>query len=331
VATAPLSPPGGAAPTPGRLVAKVDPYVLAVMALMAVVARIGSRRLRDAVVAAVAELAFRLSREKRRGSEAALARAFGPRLGERRRRTILRRAFREFWADVFALRPLRGAPPDAAEVVGEEHLRDALAGGRGAILWVSNHWAGMSTLKRALHARGLPIHKVHAENHLGGFPGYGDTWVERRFITPYFDRHEAAVVAGIVRIRAGSLSVARDLATRLRANAVVCVAADGHLGRRFVPVRLLGFDDAFATGAVTLARSSGAPLLPVFCLPGPGHATRVVIEPAIALPADRDREALTRHAFDRYVEHLERRARRHPSRYLNWHLLGRAVPPTSPR
>ena len=304
-----------------------DFYVLTVMGLMTLVARIGSPAIRDLIVAVLSGVAFRLSRAKRTGSEATLARVFGARLTARRRRTIVRRAFREHWSDVFALLPLRGVARDATGIVGEDRLRQALAEGRGAILWISNHWARLTTLKRALHAHGFAVHKVHAEQHLGGFSGHGDTWVQQRIITPFFDRHESAIVAGIVTIKRGSLSVVRDLAACLQANGIVCVAADGHNGQRFIPHSLLGIDEAFPTGAVTLARTSGAPLLPVFCLPGPGRSMQVVVEPAVALPAGLDREGIVRAAIDQYVARLEHRMRRHPSRYVNWHLIGRELPP----
>jgi lauroyl/myristoyl acyltransferase len=302
-----------------------DVYVLTVMALMTVVAWIGSVHVRDRLATTVAALAFRLSLAKRRGSEATLARVFGRRLGARRRRLIVRRAFQEFWHDVFSLPTLRGGRGgDTARIVGAEHLERALADGRGAILWISNHWAGMSMLKRTLHRHGFPVHKVHAEHHVGGFSGGGQSWVQRRVITPFFDRHERAIVAGIVTIKPGSLAVGRELARRLGANGIICAALDGRLGRRFVAHPVLGIDEAFATGIVTLARTSGAPLLPTFCLAG-----RVVIEPPIEVPPAPDREAAVRQAIVRGVERLEHHARRHPSRYVNWHLLGRTLPPTT--
>ena len=325
VAAAPLTPRSGPSRPPTRLVAAIDWYMLAVMALMVAVARIGSRRVRDLVVTIVSGLAFRLSRTKRRRTEATLDRVFGPRLSARRRRTITRQVFRAFWIDIFSLMPLH-AGPDEARLVGAEHLRDALAAGRGAILWISNHWSGMSTLKRTLHTQGFAVHKVHAEHHVGGFPGFGDTWAQQRIITPFFDRHESAIVAGIVTIKRGSLSVGRELAARLAANGIVCISADGRNGSRFVCRSFLGIPEAFPTGAVSLARTSGAPLLPAFCLPGPGRTVRIVIEPAIVPPATLDREQAARHVIDRYVERLEHHARRHPSYYFNWSLVGVALP-----
>lgn len=309
-----------------------DCYVLAVMALMVVVARIGSPRLRDWVVSVVSGLAFRLSRAKRRGTEATLDRVFGPRLSPRRRRAIARRVFRTFWIDVFSQIPLRGAArADETELVGAEHLQGALAAGRGAIVWISNNWAGMSALKRTLHARGFAVHKVHAEHHLGGFAGFGDTSVQQRIITPFFDAHESAIVASIVSIKPGSLSVGRELAARLTANGIVCISVDGRMGSRFVSHAFLGIPEAFPTGAVSLARTSGAPLLPAFCLPGPRGAVRVVIEPAIVPQAGLDRDDAVRDVIARYVERLEYHARRHPTYYFNWSLVGAALPPTASR
>ena len=302
-----------------------DVYVLTVMALMTVVARVGSVRFRDFVVNGIAEAAYRLSRAKRVGTEAMLDRVFGRRLTAHRRRLIVRRAFRECWLDFFSLLPLRGrAAADLARIEGVENLERALAGGRGVVVWVSNHWAGMSVLKRTLHARGYPLHKVHAEHHLGGFAGGGATWVQRRIIGPFFDRHEAAIVTSIVTIVPGSLAFTRDLDRRLRANGVVCAAVDGRLGWRFVRRPLLGVAEAFPTGVVSLARATGAPLLPTFRISG--RTGRVVIEPPVALPATGDRDETDRAAIAAYVERLERRMRRHPSQFVNWHLVGQELP-----
>ena len=110
----------------------------------------------------------------------------------------------------------------------------------------------------------------------------------------------------------------------------MCVAADGRIGRRFVPQRLLGVDEAFATGVVSLARTSGAPLLPVFCLPGPRRTSQVVIEAPVPLADEPDRDEVARRTIAAYAGRLERRTRRFPSRYVNWHLLGDALPATIP-
>lgn len=311
------------APTPTRLVAGKDLYILVVMGLMLGLATLRSPRLRDRVAGAVATLAFWLSGAKRRGSETTLQRVFGHRMGARQRRAIVRGAFRAFWLDTFTLLPAA----EGARLVGGEHLRRALNDGRGAIVWISNNYAGASMLKLTLHAHGFPVHKVHAASHLGGFRSEGDphTWLQGRVITPLLEWHERRVVAGFVHVTPDSLAFVRQLAACLERNGIVCVSGDARLGRRFVGLPFLGIAEAFPTGIVTLAAASGAPLLPTFC-----HRRRVVIEPPLGVPAGLDRERGVREVLARWVARLEHHTRRHPSRYFNWHLVGVGLPPIEP-
>jgi lauroyl/myristoyl acyltransferase len=119
-----------------------------------------------------------------------------------------------------------------------------------------------------------------------------------------------------------SLAFTRHLSRLLIANGIVCVAGDATLGRRHVPLTFLGAPDRFPTGVVTLAKTTGAAVLPAFCLRAPHGRSRVVIEPPLAVPPDLDRDRGVEEVLRRFVTRLERYARRHPSSYLNWHLVG---------
>jgi lauroyl/myristoyl acyltransferase len=308
------------APTRTRLVAGKDIYMLVVIGLMLGVTILRSPRLRDRVAGALATLALWLSGAKRRGTEATLQRVFGYRMGARRRRAIVRGAFRAFWLDTFTLLPAT----EGARLVGGEHLRRALNEGRGAIVWISNNYAGASMLKSTLHAHGFPVHKVHAANHLGGFRTEDEpcTWLQRRVIRPLLEWHERRVVAGFIHVTPDSLAYVRQLTSCLKRNGIVCISADARLGRRFVGLPFLGLAEAFPTGTVSLAATSGAPLLPAFC-----HRRRVVIEPPLGVPARLDRQRGVREVLARWVARLEHHTRRHPSRYFNWHLVGIGLPP----
>jgi KDO2-lipid IV(A) lauroyltransferase len=302
-----------------------DLYVLTVLALMRGVAVVGSPRLRNVVAHTVAGAAFRLSRRKRQGGEAMVARVFGDRMTPRRRRMVVRRAFEEFWLDAFSMPRLRGRPEAVAESIqGVEHLRRALADGRGAILWISNNFGRMTALKRTLHARGFAVYKVHAAAHLGGFrmPGDPDSRVQQRVIRPFFDAQERPLVAGIVSITPRSLAFVRELTGRLAANGIVCMSGDVPLGRRLVPGTFLGVPERFPTGGVSLARTTGAALLPTFCLRGPRGTSRVVIEPPVDVPADLDREHGVDAVLRRLIARVEHHTTRHPSLYLTWHAVG---------
>ena len=301
-----------------------DLYVLTVIALMWGVAAAGSPQLRDVTARSVASAAFKLSRRKRHGSEAMLRRIFGSRMSPRRLRIIVRRAFEEFWLDAFSLPRLRGARETAHGVIGGvEHLRSTLDEGHGAILWISNNFGRMTALKRTLHDHGFPVHKVHVVNHLGGFrdADHPDSRVQRRLITPFFDSHERALVAGIVSITPQSLAFVRQLSARLADNGIVCIAGDVALGHRQLPLTFLGVPKRFPTGAVTLAKATGAAILPTFSVRGPRRASRVVIEAPIHVRRDLDREAEMENVLLRCIHRLEYYARRYPSLYLNWHAI----------
>jgi lauroyl/myristoyl acyltransferase len=310
-------------PAPTRLITAKDVYIATVVVLMLSVTIVRSPRLRDRIAAAVAALALQLSRAKRRGSEAALQRVFGSRVGARRRRAIVRGAFRAFWFDVFTVATL----PTRGRLVGGEHLRRALDEGRGAIVWTSDNCAGVSMLKSLLSAHSFPVYKVHVADHLGGFRSEDDphTWFQRLFLTPVLEWHERRSVAGFIHVTPDSLAYGRQLAGCLKRNGIVCVSADARLGRRFVGLPFLGFLEAFPTGIVTLAAASGAPLLPTFC-----HRAQVVIEPPVPIPESFDRHDGVREVLSHWVTRLEHHVRRHPSRYFNWHRLGRGVPPVEP-
>src|SRR5262249_56470388 len=99
---------------------------------------------------------------KRRGCEATLQRVFGVRMSPRRRRTIVRGAFDAFWSDMFTA----AAVPVSARLVGGEHLRQGLNDGHGAVVWISNNYAGTSRPKSMRHRHGIPMHKAHAGDHL---------------------------------------------------------------------------------------------------------------------------------------------------------------------
>jgi lauroyl/myristoyl acyltransferase len=72
---------------------------------------------------------------------------------------------------------------------------------------------------------------------------------------------------------------------------------------------------------VTLAKTTGAALLPTFSLRGPHRTSRVVIEPPIQVRRDLDREVKVEDVLLRCVRRLEHYVRRHPSLYLNWHAI----------
>jgi KDO2-lipid IV(A) lauroyltransferase len=282
--------------------------------------------LNDVAVRAAGLAAYRLSIAKRRRIEANLAQWFGPGQSVAEYQSITRRVFYENWREIlsWADREVENATTVAAvEVEGFEHLRRALDAGHGAILWESNGFGRRLLIKRVLSARGVEIHQVHGPTNLGGFllsenPSLVGRVVARRF----FDNCEKELVKDIVYIpHSSSLAFARSLIDRLRGASVVSVSGDGEFGRRRVVCEFLSGVVSFATGAVSLARLSGAPLLPVFCFQARDGRTRLVFEPPIPVPRSESREGGVERSLGQYAKLLESHVRRYPQQYRNWHVL----------
>jgi lauroyl/myristoyl acyltransferase len=314
-----------AARPPGeKWVSRRDLYHLAFILLLQAVEWLPAPGLLGALARLCGAAAFRLSRRKRRIIEKKLAGCFGQ-MPNGEKRLMVQGIFRETWRELFAWARLgRPGPPEGeVEVLGLEHVRRALGEGRGAILWESSGLGRRLQAKAILHASGLRVYQVHGPANLGGFDTDegGHTFVQRRFVRPFFDHRESRVVAGLIYLPASnSLAYTRSLLACLNRNELLCIAGDGRLGNRRIRQSFLGGSKAFAPGMLSLARLSGAPILPMFCLKTTQARTTLRIEPPIFTPGSAGREADDA-GLSRYAGLLEDLARHHPQQYRNWHIL----------
>jgi lauroyl/myristoyl acyltransferase len=311
-----------------KLLRARDLYHLLVIVMTKVASCFPSPRLKELLATTIAHAAFHLQRNKRRRAERNLSKAFDGNLSKNERQRIVKESFCEFWEEVLSLLPSRGERRalQHIHVQGIEHLNSALENGRGAILWESRF--GRRTLaKQALHQRGFSLHQIHHEEHLGGlFPGHGPmSWVQRHVIQRFFDNCERQFMADIIYMpSSGSLAFTRLFLHRLKENAILCSTGDGTFGQRLIPREFLGHIDPFPTGMVSLAKMSGAPILPMFCIRERGGQTRLIIEPPIRIETDVDRERGLEDSLAQYVHLLESYIRKYPAHYRDWHFLGKS-------
>jgi lauroyl/myristoyl acyltransferase len=118
--------------------------------------------------------------------------------------------------------------------------------------------------------------------------------------------------------RDGSLGYMRKVQSCLRDNGVVSIRA-GRVGHAFVDVALLGGKVRLATGPMSLARATGATLLPVFTVPAGVDSFEVVIEPPIG---SRDRVGSDRDVAGvaaQFVGLLESYIVRYPQLWTDWY------------
>jgi predicted LPLAT superfamily acyltransferase len=88
-------------------------------------------------------------------------------------------------------------------------------------------------------------------------------------------------------------------------------------------MNFLGGIDSFATGMLSLAKISGAQILPIFCFHNAEGKTYVKIETPLQIESHWSRDEVFEKGMGKYVSLLEGYIRKYPEQYRNWHLLGK--------
>jgi RNA polymerase sigma-70 factor (ECF subfamily) len=215
----------------------------------------------------------------------------------------------------------RGWQPDV-ELCGAEHLEHALAAGRGAVLWVTA-FCGPLVPKIALARGGFRVAHLSMPFH-GGF---SRSRAAVHVLNPWTRRAEDKHLAERVVIPLdGTLGYMRRLREILVANGCVSIAGE-HCGRQNVTVPFLDGKEAFATGAWSLARSTGAALLTVRAhRPAPG-VYRVVIDPPVAIDPGLARTDGARVVIGELAARLEGSVRAYPADWERWSTIDPAAEP----
>jgi lauroyl/myristoyl acyltransferase len=283
--------------------------------------------LRRLIVSTLALFASFVSWRKRRVFIRGLEAASIERLDATQERTIAKAAVYRFWRETFWM------APNAAEVAltrsmplrGEEHLRAALGRGKGVILLESNCFGSRVLARRILQARGYALHQVHMVIHLGsGFVvAPADRNWASRMLGRFFETCEKDFLAEIIYLPpTDSMAFTRVMLDRLKRNSIICLAGDGRYGQRLIEVPFLGVPKLFSTGMISLARNSGAAVLPLFCL-GDGYTRfEAVIEPPIDVESSAERDLSVTAAVVQFADVLARYATTYKEQYSAWPELG---------
>lgn len=312
-----------------HLVRAHDFYLLAVILLVELARRVPFLPLHRWFAPLLTALAYHTSRHKRAEIKKNLARAFGTMLDAAAQQALCYQIFTAFWLEMFTW-----ALPDShftqnTTILGIEHLQNALSRNKGVILWESSGFGKRVAAQAIFYVNGFALTPVHALRHLGGIDS-GDTrdsQVFSKIIRPYFHNLELARVAEIQYLpQDASLVFTRTLLDRLAHNAILCIAADGPKGHKHVELPFLGQPHKFATGMLSLAQLSDAPMLPMFCTPNAAGGYILEILPPLPLSAASTR-AQQQAALAQYVHLFESRIRAQPEWYRHWDL----VDPNRPR
>lgn len=298
-----------------------DPFVLSVIALIQIVHWFPAFFGPGLFVKAFAFLTYHLSRDKRRLVENRLLEIFDGPLDEGLKRKIGRGVFLEFWEEKFSLMlPRKGRTVlKRFEIQGMDRLEQALEKGRGVILWESYALSNRARSKQILHLKGFAVHQIHSENHLEGLfnPRPSGTWVQRKILKKILEKFERQYIKEIIYLPlSDSLVFTKTLLDRLRQNAILCVTGDAHAGQKRIPLTLFRHTELFPTGMVSLAKISGAALLPIFCVSEETGRKRLVIESPIFIDRGLERERGLERGVSQYVSLLESYIRKYPKQYI---------------
>jgi peptidoglycan/xylan/chitin deacetylase (PgdA/CDA1 family)/predicted LPLAT superfamily acyltransferase len=199
-----------------------------------------------------------------------------------------------------------GGQPPPADYEEFEGVRSVVEGEEG-FLFVSAHFGDWALVGRRMAARGRELVVVAARG-----TGLGPHQVGRDSV-----RRPFAVIDA-----EGSPEVlATEVAAALRRGAAVAMLADRMLGSEGIDLPFLGGTARFPTGPWMVAMITGAPVVIVFGLPGPGRRVRVLLRGPIRVPrpAGAGRAEAIASAASRFVAILEEEVRREPFAWSNFH------------
>jgi lauroyl/myristoyl acyltransferase len=209
---------------------------------------------------------------------------------------------------------------DVCEVVGFEHLDEALSRGKGAIVLIG-HYGANQMIMPALG------HKDYAMNQLSAPPTVWAEILKESRTTPAYRRVLQQRWELEQRLPVRHINVFRFMRPALEClhrNEVLGLAFDGGGGRRWTRVSLLGRDATVSVQPAQLARKTGAVILPTRVWRTPGMSRHIIeIEGPMALPqVVEDGVGLGMQAYsDRFSEWVRER----PEQYLSFLVIRREM------
>ena len=226
--------------------------------------------------------------------------------------SIRRRAYaRELKFQILGLKgPWRRVSRPTCRIEGDEHLGEALARGRGVILWVTECAFSTLIVKMALHDAGYQACQLSRPNH-----GFSSSCFGIRHLNPLWTDVEDRFIAERILIKgqtaAEAMAVLRE---RLAANRIVIITV-GWQAHKFAEVPFLEDRLQFPTAPIRLARTTGAALLPVFTLANADGSFDVSIGKPLHKCGDDVSDAQVAAA---YAKRLEPFVLDHPDQWKGW-------------
>ena len=207
-----------------------------------------------------------------------------------------------------------------AELEGEEHIREALGRGRGAIVWFMS-FCDSFVLMRALAEAGLPVVHLSLRTHgaaSGSRLGIGPLARWRRVAE---DRH---LEDRIIIRNTSDPGYFKRMGAALAANRVLTVRGEVPQAGSNYKADFLGATAAFPGGAAALAFRRRAPLLTAYCARVRPFRYRVVVQEPVAAEGA-DRREFAGAAVREFAKRLEKQIDLHAPDWEGWWSIHRLI------
>jgi predicted LPLAT superfamily acyltransferase len=232
-------------------------------------------------------------------------RLFGPRSFLRRRWLLLKHFFSFGRAIIDRTAILAGMTRRFTFTFdGEEHLRDAVAGGKGVLL-LTAHVGNWEVAGQLLSRIDVPVNVT----------GFDNENPEVRALLNKFSRQKFKLIP-----LTGAPTDVIELVAALRRGELVAMLGDRAYGGPTARVPFLGGHASFPVGAYVMAAIAGAPLVQVFSLREPGGHYHFFGFPALPPhhPPRHERDAHLRSCAAQFATNLEGIVRRDPLQWYNF-------------
>ena len=263
-------------------------------------------RVLSGLTSAVSRATYVMLWKYRRRMEQNLAVAMANELpSDEQRDLIVRKAWRNFAQGILETLRLMHAPKERVrgivEMEGEEHLRRAMAKGKGVIA-LSAHLGNFTLIGVRLAAAGYSFSALIKQPRDPRFARLMDDYRMKAGVTTISAKPRSQAVRGVLKA--------------LRAKRVVLIIAD-EFKSGDVPVEFFGIRSPAPRGPATFALRTGAATVPMFMVRDANDRLTLRIEPEIELSRSdglEDDVAANTVLFTRVIEAM---IRRHPDQW-NW-------------
>jgi lauroyl/myristoyl acyltransferase len=217
----------------------------------------------------------------------------------------------------FFIKQLGGNPVYEIAVEGREHVTEALAGGRGAVIWIADFVFASEVVRQAFHALGHPLTHVIRPEH-----GFSSTRFGVRCLNPvHMKVGKRHVREFVVFDRDRPDDARRRLERRLGENGLISLLACAYEGRTLVRTPFMRGELDLAIGAPALAFKMGCPILPVFIRRSPAAPRFTVSIGGPLKMSGTDRRAAIVEAAKDFVARLSPCVEANPELWRGWSSL----------